>query len=102
MELGQTMSKLVDDWATAWVEGPGGANASKDAANKAAARLMFRLVAEHYRGRLRAGAKGEGPTRALAALDLVGAAERQSEATVQGLFVMENLSAQLAGLGAQA
>jgi DNA polymerase-3 subunit delta' len=101
LDLGSTMSKLVDEWATAWVDGPGGANASKDAANKAAARQMFRLLAEHYRARLRAAAeRGQGADAALAALDAVMEAERQAESAVQGLFVMDNLAAQLAQLQA--
>lgn len=102
VEMGVTMAKLVDDWAAAWVDGPGGKNASKDAANKAAARQMFRLVTEHYRSRLRqAAARGEGEealNRALGAIDLVGQAGRQAEASVNAVFVMDNLVAQLAGL----
>jgi DNA polymerase-3 subunit delta' len=106
VEMGATMARLVDDWAAAWVEGPGGKNASKDAANKMAARQMFRLVTEHYRSRLRhAAARGEDEAplrRALAAIDLAGEAERQAEASVNAVFVMDNLVAQLAGLSAQA
>ncbi len=101
IDLGQTMAKLTDEWATARIEAPGGANVSKDAANKAAARQMFRLVAEHYRTRLRhAAEKAEGCERALAALELVSEAERQADAAVQGVFVMDNLAAQLATLPA--
>lgn len=94
IDLGPTMAKLADDWAQAWVDRPGNENASKEAANRAAARQMFRLIAEHYRRRLR---KGESaPETAVAAIDLVTQAERQADTNVQALFVMENLVGQLA------
>jgi DNA polymerase III subunit delta' len=100
IEMGSTMAKLAEEWAAAWVERPGNENASKDAANKAAARQMLRLVAEHYRQRLRAGAaSGEGAQASLRAIDLVAEAERQADFNVQCQFVMENLAAQLAGRG---
>jgi DNA polymerase-3 subunit delta' len=99
VDLGQIVAKLIDDWAVAWVEGPGGPNASKDAANKAAARQMFRLLSEHYRARLRTAAgksdHQEVASRALAAIDLIAEAERQAEASVQSIFVMDNLFTQL-------
>lgn len=102
VEMGAAMAKMIDEWAAAWVDGPGGKNASKDAANKAAARQMFRLLTEHYRTRLRhaAGKTGDetGLRRALSALDLIGEAERQAEASVNAVFVMDNLVAQVSGL----
>lgn len=101
LEMGATMAKLVDDWAVAWVERPGNESSSKEAANKAAARQMFRLLAEHYRGMLHTG----GPAKqelALGAIDLVAEAERQADASVQAIFVMDNLAAQLAGLAGTA
>jgi hypothetical protein len=100
VEMGAAMAKLADDWAVAWVD-VSGKNASKEAANRVAARQMFRLVSEHYRSRLRhAAAKGdEAPVRrALAAIDLAGEAERQADASVNAVFVMDNLVAQIAGL----
>jgi hypothetical protein len=102
LDLGQTMTKLADEWATAWVERPGHQNASKDAANKAAARQMFRLLAEHYRRGMRArisstSAQQEDPS--LRAIDLIAEAERQAENNVQAQFVMDNLVAQLAARG---
>jgi DNA polymerase III subunit delta' len=99
LDLGGTMAKLVDEWAAAWVERPGNEHSSKDAANKAAARLMFRLLSEHFRGVLHASPAGERAELALAAIDLVAEAERQADASVQALFVMDNLAAQLVGLG---
>lgn len=100
IDLGPAIAKLIDEWAQAWVDRPGNDNASKDAANKAAARLMFRLLADHFRGRLRAGAgKAEErlTVRDLAAIDQVREAERQFDSNVSGLFVFDNLAAQLVG-----
>lgn len=103
IDMGATMAKLVDEWATAWVERPGNENASKDAANKAAAKQMFRLLSEHFRGLLRRASGDAGRVQmALAAIDLVTDAERQADASVQALFVMDNLAAQLTALGAAA
>jgi DNA polymerase III subunit delta' len=96
IELGQLMAKLADEWAVAWVERPENLNASKDAANKAAQRHMFRLLAEHYRARLREAVRvGGGGEAFLRAIDLIAEAERQMDFNVQGQFVMENLAAQL-------
>jgi DNA polymerase III subunit delta' len=99
-DLGATMAKLIDDWATAWVEAPENENASKDAASKAAARYLFRYLGQHYRGALRS----RPDERALDAIDLISSAERQVEANVQAVFVLENLAAQiaLAAAGARA
>jgi DNA polymerase-3 subunit delta' len=94
IDLGTAMGKLADEWAAAWVERPGNENASKDAANKAAATHMFRLLAEHYRQRLRRA----HDDKSLRAIDLIADAERQHDSNVQGLFVMENLAAQLSAL----
>lgn len=97
-DLGSVMAKLIDDWATEWVEAPENENASKDAASKAAARHLFRYLALHYRTYLRATPDERWP----AAIDLITDAERQLEANVQPVFVLENLSAQIAMLTAGA
>lgn len=97
IDLGPTMAKLADDWAQAWVDRPGNENASKEAANRAAARQMFRLIAEHYRQRLRGGSSD--PDAAASAIELVTMAERQADSNVQAIFVMENLVSQLAMTG---
>ena len=89
--LGQTMADVADAWARQRV----GDNerASKDAANRAAARWMFRMIAEHYRARL---ADPASRAAALRALDFIRDAERQADNSVQLAFVMECLLAQLA------
>lgn len=101
LDLGATMAKLVDEWAAAWVARPGHEHSSKEAANKAAARQMFRLLAEHFRGILHDAGAGPRLDMAIAAIDLVAEAERQADASVQAVFVMDNLAAQLAGAPAR-
>lgn len=99
IDLGTTIAKSIDEWAVAAIERSGSDTASKDAANKAAARLMFRLLGNHFRTRLREGAsKASQETRMnrdLAAIDLIQDAERQFDASVQGIFVFDNLAASL-------
>src|SRR5690606_37748292 len=98
--MGASMAKLVDDWAASF--GEQHKNASKDAANRAGARRIFRLVAQHYRDRLRheAAAVREAPSPGvLRAIDAIAEAERHLDTNVPMLFVMENLAAQLASPG---
>lgn len=94
VDLASTMDKLVEDWAVAWVERPGNDNASKDAAAKAGARLMFRLLGTHARTRLRRAQAPEARQSALDLIDRLADAERLVETNVQRSFVLENLVAQ--------
>jgi DNA polymerase III subunit delta' len=96
VDLGPTMAKLTEEWAVSWVER--NQNASKEAANRAAARQMFKLVAEHYRQRLLSGSVA--PETGAMAIELVREAEGQAESNVSGALLMENLAAQLAGMRA--
>ena len=50
-ELGGMMAKRIDEFAKAWVDSHKGA--SKEAANKMAAKLMWGMVAEHARAKVR-------------------------------------------------
>lgn len=93
LDLGPTMAKLVDDWAKAWVES--NELASKESANRAGARWIFRLVSAHFRERLRAG---RDAAIYADAIDLIREAERRLDANVQLPFVMESLAADLATL----
>lgn len=95
LELGPAMAKLVDDWAKAWVE----ANelASKEAANRAGARWMFRLLNNHFRHALRAAPADQAGLFA-DAIDRIRDAERRLDANVALPFVMESLAAELAAL----
>lgn len=90
LELGGVMAELVGSWAEAWVNSH--ANASKEAANQAAADWLMRLLAQRYRERLRAS---PGPP-SLAPIDALRRAESELDANVNMLFVMDHLAAELA------
>ncbi len=95
VELGPLMHELVDAWAKAWVESR--ENASKEAANTAAAEWMFRVLAWRMSGRLRAAMKtGAGADVVLSQLDALRAAETELDANVGLQFVMEKLAAEVA------
>lgn len=89
--LGPAMHQLVEEFAEAAVKDQD--NASKDAANKAGADWMLRLLASHWRGVLRS-APAPGPT--LARLDAIRLAEAEIDANVNLQFVFEKLSAEFA------
>lgn len=94
VELGPAMQELVDGWAKAFVEAHD--NASKEAANRAGADWMYRLLASHFRRHLR----GNGNHAAtLVRIDALRDAERELDANVNPLFVFEKLSAELAAAG---
>jgi len=95
-DLGSTMSKLVDDWAKGWVDEGAkvGENRSKESANRDGARQMLALVAQHYRGQLSDGGRAR---RAVAAIELLGRAERLIGSNVQVASVMDDLAAGLGG-----
>lgn len=92
--LAAMLHEHVDTWATEWVASH--QNASKDAANKAGARQMFRLLGEIVRDGLRADIE-QGTDRAeswLAVSDLLREAERTADANVQLPFVFEHVVAE--------
>jgi len=97
LELAGVMSKLADEWAQGWVDANDGA--SKDAANKAAARHMLHLLADHVRHALRAAAEATPEALELASdrIDAIADAERIIDANVPVAFAFENLIARLAG-----
>lgn len=90
IELGSGMAELVDAWAKNHVETV--ENASKEAANKAGADWMFRLVAYFLQSQLRRGAGAA----ALHGLDAVRRAESEIDSNVSALFVFEKLAGELA------
>lgn len=97
-ELGGTMKTLIDDWAKAYVEAHEGA--SKDAANKAAARKMMELLSERVRAGMRADsgdavANCAALERRVRELELIGEAETHVARNVNLMLAMENLAAQL-------
>jgi DNA polymerase-3 subunit delta' len=94
VELGPIMAELIEGWAKAWVESH--QNASKEAANKAGADWMLRLLANFLQGRLRKAAPLGKSGPYLTALDVLHQAELEIERNVNMLFVMEKISAELA------
>lgn len=95
LDLGATLAKLVDEAAAAAVEGD--PRASKDMANRVAARRMFRLLGEAFRVRLRRAASVGREAEAewaLACIATVEQAERQLDSNVSLGLVFENLAAQ--------
>ncbi len=95
LDLGGMLAKLVDDAAAAAVEGD--ARASKDVANRVAARRMFRLLGEAFRAEMRrAAAVGRRAEAEWAAgcIGLVEQAERQLDSNVALALLFENLAAQ--------
>lgn len=91
VELGGLMAQLVDEWAKAWVESHD--NASKEAANRAGAAWMLKLVAWQLRARFTTPAVA---TRAIAALDCVRRGEEQLDRNVSALFVFESIASGIA------
>jgi DNA polymerase III subunit delta' len=91
VELGGLMAQLVDDWAKAWVEER--ELASKEAANRAAAAWMFRLMAWQLRAKL---STPELATKAIAALECVRLGEEQLDRNVSSLFVFESIASGVA------
>ncbi|MBX3381155.1 MAG: hypothetical protein KF805_13760 [Phycisphaeraceae bacterium] len=89
--LGSTMAKLIDDWAGAVVDRD--KLASKDAANRAGAELMFRMLSQRARNHLRRNP--DSPERHLSAIANIREAERQLDSSVSAPFVMEWLSTRL-------
>lgn len=101
--LGETMAKLVEAFAKAWVDGHKGA--SKDAANKAGVRYMLGLLGElcrdglrHAAGRLGDEAPGDEADAKLrpwlVGVQLLQEAERQMESNVALALLLDNLAIQ--------
>lgn len=100
--LGETMAKLIDERAAAWVKlHP---EASKDAANKAWARRMLGFLSEDMRARLRLRMQGKtaeaveqdvSAQRLMNAIDAINAAEGHLALNVNMGLLLENLVAQM-------
>jgi DNA polymerase-3 subunit delta' len=97
LSIGQAMAEMADEWAKARVQE--NQRASKEAANRSAARWLLRIIGDHYRARLREAVSRDSEqaaSKALRALDEIERAAFQADANVQLPFVLENLAAQLA------
>jgi DNA polymerase-3 subunit delta' len=91
-DLGRAMADLIGTWASDWVDHHDGA--SKEAANRAAARHMIRLLAAHYRRALQGGASDV----ASRAIETIAEVEPSTQMNIQAQFVFEDLAARLSML----
>jgi DNA polymerase-3 subunit delta' len=95
--MGETLGKLADEFAVAWVKAH--KNASKDAANKDGARHVMAILATHVRNRLAQSVTNHGNSEHWGeAIDLIRECERQIESNVNQKQALENLVAQWANL----
>ena len=82
-----------ETFAIAWVKN--NRNASKDAANKDAARYLLTLLAAHARGRLADAADADADRR-IAVIEILRDAEQQLASNVNMKQALENLVVQWA------
>ncbi len=97
--LGETMSELIKAFAESWVKTH--KNASKEAANKRAAALMWSLIAQHARRRLRDTAESIDPADPVAGdravqpwvgmIDALDESERHLASNVNLTLTVEHL-----------
>lgn len=92
-DLGPAMAELIDQWAQN--QAAKSKNASKEAANHEGARLMFRVLARHYRTLLRT-LPTPAAERPAAAIDALLLAERELHSNVRLVDMAEDLSIRLA------
>lgn len=91
VDLGPAMAELTDQWAKAWVESHD--NASKEAANRAAAEWMLRVLAWFWGKRLREASDTATRERVLRAMDAIRDCEREVDSNVSQLFAFDKLAA---------
>jgi len=94
-ELGSTMAKLIDEWASQWVKD--NQNASKESATQTAAGLLLAMLARRARVALRESIAHDCAHihHALRSIDLTSQAQAKLRAHVSPAFAMEDLAAQL-------
>ena len=104
-ELGAVMATLIDEFAVSWVEAH--KNASKDAANRMAAGLMWRMITQYARHHIREQAgqcPNDDPTIGdirlepwLGVIDAIGAAEATLKSNVNIGLVADQLVSEMFG-----
>ncbi len=93
LAMGETMARLVEEFAVAWVKNH--KNASKDAANKDGARHLFSMLSSHVRSKLvQRVLAGHDATTWASVIELVREAERELESNVNLKMLLENLVVQ--------
>lgn len=90
-DLGAIAHGLIEAYASTWVDA--GPNRSKEAANRAGARQLLSVLAEHLRLGTRTGREPERCARAVMRLER---AERELASNVQPALVFDSLAADLA------
>ncbi len=88
------MAERIDAWAKAVVKD--NPRASKDAANREGAEMMFRVMLQHVRRRLRHERSGEDLERLCMTIDRIAEAESQCAAGLNLKHVLEALTAEWA------
>jgi DNA polymerase-3 subunit delta' len=97
--LGETLGRLVEEFAQAWVKAH--KNASKDAANKDGVRHMLALLSRYAREQLLdAGEDSEQAEDAMRVISLLREAGQQVERNVNIKLMFHNLAAQWVERGA--
>lgn len=105
-DLGRTLAEFAEDFAKRWVEDPEHPNASKEAANKFAGRLLLSMLGEICRQRLNhavepipPGAREQADDAThpwLIGIDCVREAELQIQSNVSLPLLLNNLAVQWA------
>lgn len=103
-DLGRTLADLAENFAKQWVEDPQHPNASKEAANKFAGRLLLSMLGDLCRQRLNqaiepipAGARDQADQAAhpwLSGIDCLCDAEQQIQSNVALPLLLNNLAVQ--------
>lgn len=91
VDLGPAMAELTEQWAKAWVESHD--NASKEAANRAGAEWMLRVLAWFWTKRLRETGDQASRERVLRSLDAIRDCEREVDSNVSQQFAFDKLAA---------
>jgi DNA polymerase-3 subunit delta' len=105
-DLGKTLSSFADEFAKKWVDDPDHPNASKEAANKLAMRLLMSMLGDVCRDRLNRAVQRVPAGRAdeaedagrpwLVGIDCLRDAEQQMGSNVAMPLLLENLAVQWA------
>ena len=94
-EFSPAAVQLLDTYSTTWVEQH--ENASKEAANRAGSKWLFRIISGILRKQLRAAAsRGQSLEPSLQAIQLVSDAESQMHSNVQAPAVLDSMGAEIA------
>ena len=100
LEFSAAAHQLLDTYSTTWVDDH--ENASKEAANRAGANWLFRIVSDVLRKQLRAAKAHSQIESTLVAIQLVRDAEMQLASNVQQAAALDSMGAEIANAFAMA